>query len=74
MKKHILFIITLLCVFNSYADVYHPNQKPNPKYKNIKVYAEVLERLGDSDFYLIQIDIENIGDSTTLSSGICNNH
>jgi hypothetical protein len=53
----------LFCIFDLYAEN-HLNGKSNPNYKNLKVYAKVLERSGESDFYLIQIDIVNTGDST----------
>jgi hypothetical protein len=63
MKKYATTLISLLCVIYSTAEN-RPTGKSNPNYKNLKVYAKVLERSGSSDFYSIQIDIVNIGKST----------
>jgi len=62
MGKFILIFLELLCIFNLNAE--NPlNGKSNPNYKNLKVYAKVLERCEKSDFYIAKIDIENTGDS-----------
>jgi len=63
MKKHIIILTTLFLVFYTNAENIS-NSHANPNYKNLKVFAKVLERSGVSDFYLLQIDIVNRGDST----------
>lgn len=63
MKKILIFLFTLFCIFTSNAEGY-PTRKSKQKYKDLKVYAKVLERYGESDFYSIQIDIVNTGSST----------
>jgi len=62
MKKYILLLMTLLYVFYLNAEDIS-NRHANPNYKSLKVFTKVLERSGESDFYLLQIDIVNIGDS-----------
>ena len=55
-------MVTLFCVLYSNSENF-PTRKSHQSYKNLKVYAKVLERSGESDFYLIQIEIVNTGDS-----------
>lgn len=49
-------------MFNLSAEGVHSPRKSNPSYKNLKVYAKVLQRYGKSNYYQIQIDIVNTGD------------
>jgi hypothetical protein len=63
MKKYIIFIIILFLVFYSKAENIS-DRHANPNYKNLKVFAKVLERFDESNFYLLQIDILNTGSST----------
>jgi len=63
MKKYIIFLFALLCIFNLNAE-HISNKKSNPKYKNLKVYAKVLKRYGNTNLYLAQIDIVNTGSSS----------
>lgn len=63
MRKILISLFTLLCIFTSNAEGY-PTRKSKQKYKDLKVYAKVLERSGKMDFYTIQIDIVNTGNST----------
>jgi hypothetical protein len=64
MKKYLIFLFTLFCIFNLKAEGHHSNRISSPNYKNLKLYVKVLERYGKSDFYLAQIDIVNTGNST----------
>ena len=63
MRKYIILFLILFCIFNLYAEN-SLKGKSNPNYKNLKVYAKILEHYEKSDFYLAQIDIVNTGDST----------
>jgi hypothetical protein len=63
MKKYIMLLSILLYVLYLNAENIS-NRHANPSYKNIKVFTKVLGRSGDSDFYSLQIDIMNTGDST----------
>jgi len=64
MKKVIFFIFALFCMFNLSAEGIPSPRKSNPNYKNLKVYAKVLQRYGKSNYYQIQIDIVNTGDKS----------
>ncbi|MDD4968111.1 MAG: hypothetical protein PHT07_01650 [Paludibacter sp.] len=61
MKKYALFLFALFCILNSNAEGDRSNRKSNPNYKNLKIYANVLQRYGKSKYYQIQIDIVNTG-------------
>jgi len=63
MKKSLIFLIALHSILFSNAEGF-PTRKSKQNSKNLKVYAKVLEHYGKSDFYLAQIDIVNLGDST----------
>jgi len=63
MRKILILLFALLSIFTSNAEGF-PTRKSKQKYKDLKVYAKVLERDGKSDFYSIQIDIVNTGNST----------
>ena len=65
MKIYILLIASIICISTSYADSIYVG-KSDPNYKNLKVYAKVLNRIENSNFYLAEIVIENAG-GTTLS-------
>ena len=62
MRKTLIFIFALLSILHSNAEGY-PTRKSKQKYKDLRVYAKVLERYGKTDFYLAQIDIVNTGNS-----------
>lgn len=62
MKNSILLVL-LLGSLNINAESIS-NRHANPNYKSLKVYAKVIERYNQSDFYKIQIDIINTGKST----------
>lgn len=57
-----MLLVAILCIFNLAGEEIS-NRHANPNYKNLKVYAKVLESTEKNDFYLIQIDIVNKGDS-----------
>jgi len=64
MKKYVIFLFVLFFSFNLNAEGHRSKRRANHNYNNLKVYAKVLDRFGKSDFYLIQIDIVNSGNST----------
>lgn len=61
--RNTLLLGMLFCIINLNAE--HVSERhANPNYKNLKLHVKVLERDGQSDFYKIQIDIINTGNTT----------
>lgn len=63
MKKYIIFIFALFFIINSKAE-HISSKRSNPNYKNLKVYAKVLKRYGNTNLYLAQIEIVNTGSNS----------
>jgi hypothetical protein len=64
MKKYIIFILLFANALVSHAEGHESKRRSNPNYKNLKIYAKVLQRYGKSNYYQMQIDIVNTGNKS----------
>ena len=66
MRKIVIFVILLTSSLVIFAEGGESLRKANPNYKRLKVYANVSQRYGKSNYYQLQIEIVNTG-SKSLS-------